>query len=347
MEAALREAARLRMVVDNAPIVLFAIDATGKFTLSEGRGLKVLGLEPGQVEGHSVYDLYKDEQVLVANVRRALAGEEHTAEVIVNAQGLVWETCYTPITDPTGAVVGVIGVATDITARKKAEGERRRALETREEFLAIASHELHAPLTALSLQLELARHAVELGEHANISPRLAISARQVQRLRRLVGDLVDAARLATGKLTLVPERVELGAVVREAVDRATESLEQAGCALTLETPKPVEGRWDPLRIDQLVTNLLSNVQRHAAGAPVLVRVEDAGTAARIVVSDQGCGIPAEAQPRIFERFERASRTQGLGLGLYIVKHIVDAHAGSIRLDSAPGRGTTFIVELPR
>ncbi|MFL5305534.1 MAG: sensor histidine kinase, partial [Polyangia bacterium] len=129
-----------------------------------------------------------------------------------------------------------------------------------------------------------------------------------------------------------------------------ESAERAGCAIRVEGPKAIAGRWDRLRIGQVVTNLLSNAIKFGHGHPIDVTVSESGDTVRVVVSDTGVGIPADALARIFERFERASSDRhfpGLGLGLWITRQIVEACHGTISVQSELGSGSTFCVELPR
>jgi len=151
-----------------------------------------------------------------------------------------------------------------------------------------------------------------------------------------------------GRLDLDLEEIELGAVVADAVAQLEDEATQTGSSLTARGT-PVRGFWDRLRVSQVVTNLLSNAVKYGAGKPVEVTFGPSATGARLVVRDEGIGIDPAAQRQIFERFERAVSSRnygGLGLGLYIVKRIVEAHGGTIRVESAPGAGAAFVVELP-
>ena len=150
-----------------------------------------------------------------------------------------------------------------------------------------------------------------------------------------------SSRIRIGRLALQLEDFDLAALVREVVTRHTEVATRAGCTLTLEAPHPVAGRWDRLRMEQVVTNLLSNACKYGAAKPVVVAIEAHNGRARISVSDRGIGIAPEDVGRIFGRFERAASGPhygGLGLGLYITRQIVEAHGGSISVASRPGEG---------
>jgi signal transduction histidine kinase/HAMP domain-containing protein len=223
----------------------------------------------------------------------------------------------------------------------------REAVSARETFIAIASHELRTPLTALKLQLDaLARRG---GAKADLDRRLPILERQVARLIALVDGLLDVERIARGAFLVERTRVDLAAVAREASERFQPELARAGCRFELRADDPVVGRWDALRIEQIVLNLLSNAAKYGAGKPIELAVERIGARALLSVRDGGIGIREDQQARIFERFERAVSERnfgGLGLGLWITREIVHALGGTIAVTSAAGAGASFVVELP-
>jgi hypothetical protein len=228
------------------------------------------------------------------------------------------------------------------------------ALRAREDFLSIASHELNTPLTTLSLHLQLAQQKMARGDipqrpREDIARALEAVERQVVRLARLVEDLLDVSRIKGGKLRFVFARVNVSEVVRDVVDRFRGQLTKAGSSVTTEIENGVVGSLDQIRIEQIVDNLLINVVKYAPGQPVRVSLERAGGVATLVVDDRGPGIAEEMQQTIFERFERGDTSNsagGLGLGLFIVKELVDGQGGSIRVQSRVGEGARFIVELP-
>ncbi|MFP2923750.1 ATP-binding protein [Pyxidicoccus sp. 3LG] len=232
--------------------------------------------------------------------------------------------------------------------------EAREAIRLRDEFMSIASHELKTPLTPLSLKLQaLAR---ELSKHAEAVPRRVVESyvdvgtRQVKKLSELVGDLLDVSRISAGRLTLELEEVELSGLVREVMARYEPQAARAGSTLQLEGGgAPITGRWDRLRLEQVVTNLVDNAVKYGNGRPIHVCLGAADGAARLTVRDEGIGIDPEHLPRLFGRFERAVSERhygGLGLGLYITRTLVEAQGGRVRVESEPGRGSTFTVELP-
>jgi signal transduction histidine kinase len=173
--------------------------------------------------------------------------------------------------------------------------------------------------------------------------------RQVARLTSLVTQMLDVSRISKGGLDLVPGPVDLRDVVREVLDRFDLELRRRHVEVHLDAPAPVCGTWDAARLDQVVTNIVSNALKYGAGRPVEVSVHANGSRAIVTVRDHGVGIPDDEQVRIFGPFERAATAKhhaGLGLGLWISHEIVRASAGTIAVQSRIGEGSTFSVELP-
>jgi predicted ATPase/signal transduction histidine kinase len=223
------------------------------------------------------------------------------------------------------------------------------AVRLRDEFLSVASHELNTPLTSLRLMVQsMQRHVPpNLPEPAVRALRTIDS--QSLKLATLIEELLDVSRLHAGRLDLKLERVDLAEVIHRVAERLREPLARAGCTLELRVEGPIRGRWDATRLAQVLLNLLSNALKFGAGKPITVAagVED-GTA-WLCIRDAGIGIAPERLPHIFERFERAVSVRaygGLGLGLHLVRAIIDALGGTIRVESTLGAGTTFTVELP-
>ncbi|WP_437911823.1 AAA family ATPase [Sorangium sp. So ce302] len=232
--------------------------------------------------------------------------------------------------------------------------EAQEAIERRDEFLLVASHELKTPLTSLTMQAHLLARLLPRLQRGEVAPERIDAAiqllnRQIARLAHLVNELLDVTRLNAGQLTLSRAPVDLAALAREVVERMHQQLTDARCRTQLELDEPVMGHWDPSRMEQVLINLLSNALKYGAGGLIHVIARREGARAVLVVRDHGMGIAEADQARIFERFERAVSVRnfgGLGLGLYIVRWIVTSHGGTIRVESKPGAGATFIVELP-
>jgi signal transduction histidine kinase len=229
----------------------------------------------------------------------------------------------------------------------------RDAVAARDEFLSVASHELRTPLTTLrlvttTLSRALSRPLQDNG--SDFARQIAILDRQVVRLETLTAALLDVSRITSGRLALHLEPIDLGALVHEIVNRFRAGQTEGAPVIEFRSDPSVIGEWDPSRIDQVASNLIANAVSYGKGAPCRVSVDAVGDAARIIVRDEGIGIAADQRMRIFERFGRAvssSNYSGLGLGLWIAKQIVDAHGGTIDIDSELGRGATFTVTLPR
>jgi signal transduction histidine kinase len=251
-----------------------------------------------------------------------------------------------------------IGFVLDITAQKSAEQQRellrqsQEAMRMRDLFDSVVSHELRTPLATVTLQVELASRAVEKDCEA-AKKHLQRCRASARKLGALVTALIDSARIHHGKLALSLCEVDLA----EAAKNVVSGLEAGGLAppglISVIAPAPVVGSWDAVRIDEVLTNLCSNAVKYGAGSPVEVRIGTEETdqrRARIEVVDHGIGIDDSMIHKIFDPFQRAASAetvQGLGLGLHIVRSIVEGHGGTIGVQSERGHGSRFIVELPR
>lgn len=232
----------------------------------------------------------------------------------------------------------------------------RQAVDVRDNFLSIASHELKTPITSLKLHIQMTKRKIcpvsgKAPDPAKLLDVLNRSEQQINRLARLVDDLLDVSRIEAGRLTLFPERVNVSALARDVGDRYREQAEGAGCDLKVEAEEDVYLSCDPFRLDQVLVNLLTNAFKYGKGRPVRIGVRrNREGEAEITVRDNGMGIRADRIGRIFERFERAelhAGIAGLGLGLFIVRSIVDAHGGRVSVESQAGHGSCFTVRLPK
>jgi PAS domain S-box-containing protein len=270
----------------------------------------------------------------------------------------------------------VVVIARDVTQRKLAEREREHlyreavaAIRARDEFLSVASHELRGPLTGIKVRLDTLVRVVggrTKGAPASAGPtegrertqtltppqmqeQLQAAAAQVDRLSRLVSELLDVSRITAGTLHMEFAPVDLAALARDVAGRFSEEASKTSTRIDIHAGEPAWGRWDSLRLEQVVGNLVSNAVKFGAGRPVDVRVGIEGPRATVAVRDRGVGIAPDDLARLFEPFQRAAsgrKGPGLGMGLYIVRRIVEAHGGAIRAESQPGEGSTFTVDLP-
>jgi signal transduction histidine kinase len=223
----------------------------------------------------------------------------------------------------------------------------RDALAGREQLLSVAAHEIRGPLTSLHLAVQ----GLLRGSLSSSAARMALEVieQEDRRLSRFVGDLLDLGRIQTGQLHVRIEDVNLGPLVRDVVAHYRAELARAGSTVRIDTDGHLVGRWDRVRLEQVVGNLLSNAIKYGKGAPIAVRVRRCGEHAILTVADGGIGIPEAMLGKIFEPYERAPDVRhygGLGLGLHIAKTVVDQLGGAITVDSRPGAGATFTVNLP-
>lgn len=225
------------------------------------------------------------------------------------------------------------------------------AIKARDDFFSVASHELKTPLTSVKLQTQLIMKQLEKEkvDPEKIKSVLNQTDQSVNQLTRLVDDMLDIARLQTGKLSLQPDRCRLDETLQEVVERLSPLMEEAKCEVIINQSEPLEGNWDKFRLEQVITNILTNAARYGEGKPIEVKLFRYDGWAVMSFKDQGKGIAREDQERIFQRFERAAQahqTRALGLGLFIVKEIINMHLGEIRVESEIGKGSEFIVRLP-
>jgi signal transduction histidine kinase len=237
---------------------------------------------------------------------------------------------------------------------EESERQLRRAVQARDEFLMIASHELKTPLTSLELLVAKLRRVAESNPGIPISDhdfqsKCGSIARQVDRMTVLINNLLDVARITSGSLELSRERIDLPELVRDILERTRDAIRRSGSEIALEVTAPVVGTWDRLRLETIVANLVSNAIKFGEGKPIEITIGRSGEQATLTVRDHGIGISEENQGRIFGRFERAVSVRhfgGFGIGLWVVRQSVEAHGGRIQVKSRQGGGSGFTVELP-
>nr|MBS0021649.1 PAS domain S-box protein [Gammaproteobacteria bacterium] len=256
-----------------------------------------------------------------------------------------------PIKDTQGQIIGASAIARDITERKETEKKLREFDRRKDEFLAMLGHELRNPLASLANAVEILRM---VQDPETVEKSRAIMQRQLAQLTRLVDDLLDVSRISQGKLHLQRSRIELAAVVRSALEDIQELVEQRGHKLSVTFPEvPIFLEADPIRLSQVLTNLLTNAAKYTPpGGHIELLVEWREAGARVSVRDNGLGIPPDKLDSAFEMFGQLDRTlettyKGLGVGLSLVKSLVELHGGTIEAHSdGLGKGSAFRVWLP-
>ncbi|EJM48647.1 signal transduction histidine kinase [Pseudomonas sp. GM33] len=232
--------------------------------------------------------------------------------------------------------------------------ELQQAVRMRDDFMSIVAHEVRTPLNGLILETQLRKMHLARDNAAaftldKMHAMVDRDERQIKSLIRLIEDMLDVSRIRTGKLSIRPTRFDLSTLVRDLLHNFSRQIDAAETSVTLDAEQPVIGNWDEFRIEQVISNLLTNALRYGAKSPVTVKVYSEGGQALVDVRDQGIGIDEENQKRIFQQFERVSARQavaGLGLGLFISEQIVTAHGGTITVQSRIGEGALFRVCLP-
>ncbi|AKU95167.1 Signal transduction histidine kinase CheA [Labilithrix luteola] len=365
---------QLQLIIDSAPAVIFAKDLDGRYLFINRRFEELfhvrkdflLGMTDGDILPQNIADSNQ------ANDRAVLESGIPTEweEVIPQDDGLhTYISLKFPLFTARGEPYAVCGISTDITERTKAEAEReillaqeraarleaQKSVQIRDDFISIASHELRTPITPLKMYLQVLKRAM-LGVTPESFPKAASLVKalektdtELKRLERLIEDLLNVTRISAGNLDLDLQEFDLSQLVRETLERHEAEARKAKCEFHAHLEPGVTGKWDRMRLDQVVSNLLTNAIKYGAGKPIEVTVEKLGDHARLSVRDHGIGIAKEAQAAIFERFGRVAPIQhygGLGLGLYISHEFVAAHGGHISVESAPGQGSTFSVDLP-
>lgn len=222
-----------------------------------------------------------------------------------------------------------------------------------DDFIAIASHELKTPLTVLKMQLDMIQESLNKVSDGpakvEMEQNLRLAFEQVCDLSQLTEKLLDVSQLKSQQFILYPQKVNLRSVLQQVLEHYQGLLQKAGCVVTLNGPGEISGEWDEVRLKQVFTNLLTNAMKYGAGKPIEISLSSAAKRVQVSFKDHGIGMAPENQAKIFNRYERVAhrgRFTGLGLGLYIAQQIVLAHKGEIRVESAPGKGANFIVELP-
>jgi PAS domain S-box-containing protein len=372
-----RERNRLGAIVDSSDDAIVSKDLNGIIQTWNRAAERMFGYSPDEAIGQSITLIIPDDRLAEEGevLRRVRSGKriEHFETVRRRKDGTAIPISLTvsPVHDRSGRIVGASKIARDLSAlrayataledtvRRERDAREREtaalrtaeeALRLKDEFLATLSHELRTPLTAISgwLQiLERNRDAVRLDRGLDAIQRNSTL------LARLIGDLVDVSRIVTGTLTLRVQPTDVDRVVDAAIDSVRNEIHIKQLQVAVAAAPDLEPiAADPDRLQQVVRNLLSNAIKFTpAGGRIAIGARREGTMVELTVADTGSGIRAEFLPHVFDRFSQqdGGKTRqhgGMGLGLAIVRHLVDMHGGTVSVSSVEGKGATFTVRLP-
>jgi len=347
-------------VIDYA---IFVLDPEGRIATWNPGAERIKGYRAQEIIGQHFSRFYDAEEVAAGKPAHEL--EVAAAEGRFEDEGWrvrsdgsrFWaNVVITPLRDATGVLCGFAKVTRDLTERRRSEERARRlaaaeaANRTKDEFMAMLSHELRNPLAAIVSALEL----LEIDAPETGSYERQVISRQVRHVTRLIEDLLDISRVAEGKVSLRRERLPLDVLVRRAVELTEPLLQQRQHRLELEVAPHLEVDGDVDRLAQVLANLLTNAAKYTPPhGQIAVRATSDESYVVIAVSDNGEGITAELLPRVFDLFTQSNQTLdgsrgGLGLGLTIVRSLVGLHGGTVTAASeGRGRGSIFTVRLPR
>jgi len=380
-EAALRASEeRLRLMIASIrDYAVFMLDPEGHVATWNPGAEAIKGYRADEIIGRHFSIFYPETDIRAGKPERELV----TAAAVGRFEDEDWRlrkdgsrfwgnVVISAIRNDSGELIGFTKVTRDMTDRRMAaaqllgaerlaELEREKtlraeaALRERDVFLSVAAHELRTPLTALQLKLQGLEQLVnkgrakpELSDRAN--QRFKDALRQTARLGELVERLLDVSRIAAGRLALELESLDLDELVKDVIDGFDDKSTDGRAEIRTHLSGNAHGVWDRRRLEQMLANLLSNALKYGEGHPIDVRVDADASHVTLTVLDRGIGIQATDLERIFKPFERAAPVEhyaGLGLGLHIARHIVEAHGGTIEVSSQPGSGAKFVVTLPK
>jgi PAS domain S-box-containing protein len=344
---------RLRTVLDNTTALVYVVDASCRFLMVNRALAATFRVDPAAVVGRSLHDLFSPgtaEQFEENNRAIFTSGTAiEFEEVVPQRDGLhTYISVKAPLIDESGEPYAVCGVSTDITERKRLEEDLKQADRRKDAFIATVAHELRQPLAPIVTALELVRRGIS-AETTNQA--FGVIDRQVKQMERLIEDLLDASRIAQGKVMIRPRRIALNDVLTHALSVVRPLVREREQDLRVQLPG--DTIWmdaDPDRLQQVFSNLLNNATKFTPKrGRISLTVEPDVEAVVVRVGDTGRGIPPEMLPRVFELFAQASTDErGIGVGLAVVRGLVERHGGSVNAHSdGPERGSEFVVRLPR
>ena len=355
--------ARFRLLVDAVKdYAIFMLDPQGRVVTWNEGARRIKGYEASEIIGQHFSRFYEEPQASDGTCDRELEiavrdkrFEDEGWRVRKDGSRLWANVVITALRNKNGELVGFTKVTRDLTERRRLQEEQLRAakaeeaIRVRDEFLSLVSHELKTPLTILQMQLDTLPGALGDPSDLKVAAKLGRAAESSGRLARLIDSLMDVSSMATGRFVLNLTRFDLGDSMRRLIDYLAPAAARARSELSLHTEGDLVGKWDQMRLEQAVINLVSNALKFGFGKPIQLELRRRGDEVSLDVRDHGPGVPPTDLDRIFGRFERSSsslNSGGLGLGLYFIHEIAAAHGGSISVESIPGEGACFQLRLP-
>ena len=371
---------RFRLLVNNVEdYAIITLDKEGFVQTWNTGAYKIKGYNADEIIGRSYHVFYSPEDIKAGKpdlemheVRAHGRFEDEGWRVKKDGTKFWANVIMTALKNEAGEITGYSKITRDLSERRKVEEalkvtnlnleekvkkrtfDLEKALTAKDQFISIASHELNTPLTTLKMQTQMRMKRLEKSSE-NPSKEILVKyfnddLRQINRLVHLVEDILEISRINTGKLILKKAPCALNDLLQDLSTRFASQLEQNNIHFDLILPtKRLEGIWDGFRVEQVFSNILSNAIKYGSGNPITITLEQDGDLAVTRFIDQGIGIEEKDFDRIFGQFERAisaSEISGMGVGLFISKQIIEAHNGRIRVQSIPGKGSTFTVDLP-
>ena len=381
-----RSEERFRLIIESVKdYAIFMLDPRGFVTSWNAGAKRIQGYSETEIIGKHFSTFFSPHDIAAGKCERELKQaeqfgrhEEESWRLRKGGEKFWASTIVTALWDENGVLQGFSKVTRDITEKKNAEDKLHLAYETLEkrveertqdlaktnetlqdalqstdEFFSIASHELKTPITVLKMQIQLLHKKIEKKD-ANVPvstlvPKIKIINQQINKLTALVNNLLDVSRIKNKKLNIEPALINLSSLIQDILNQISDQTTELGIQLTTNIQENVTGLFDKLRIEQMLMNLLSNAIKYGKNNPINVTLKADGSQTQLLIHDRGIGISKADQDRIFGRFERAVSERdynGMGLGLYITKQIVESHGGNIRLESILEQGTTFTIVFP-
>lgn len=347
---------KYRTIFENSAAAISLVDEQERLISWNKFTENLLGMDEKDLYLRPIQSLYPEGQwqkIREQNIReKGLQHHLETQMIKKNGELIDVDVSLSVLKSPEGKVMGSIGIITDITERKLAEKELKETMEIKSQFISTVSHELRTPLTSMKEAITIVSDEVAGKINKDQKHFLDIAKRNINRLSRLINEVLDFQKLAANKMKFDIQETDHREVVKDAYGTMLPYAKKKGVNLSIELDDNVpKARFDSDKIIQVLTNLVSNaIKSTPENGRVSVRTRHQGEDWVIQVSDTGVGIPKEALPKIFERFYRVhqpnQKIKGTGLGLAIVEKIVTAHGGRIEVESEVDKGTTFTVFLP-